>query len=98
MLFVAVAALCGMCLLHLRRSIRPMLSQSSIPIRTTSGIGLSCLFVRQSTDGKEYGAAALDPLLWNNTQHLLAADCIAEHWLASTSFFAVTLSAQCKIR
>lgn len=34
----------------------------------------TCLFVRQSTDGKEYGADALDPLLWNNTQHLLTGD------------------------
>jgi hypothetical protein len=31
----------------------------------------SCLLVRQSADGTEYGAEALDPLLWPATQHLL---------------------------
>lgn len=31
----------------------------------------ACLFVRQSADGTEYGADALDPPLWGQTRHLL---------------------------
>ena len=34
----------------------------------------ACLFVRQTYDGTEYGADALDPLLWSETQHLLSGD------------------------
>jgi hypothetical protein len=34
----------------------------------------SCLFVRHSADGTEYGADTLDPLLWPQTQHLLTGD------------------------
>jgi hypothetical protein len=34
----------------------------------------ACLFIRQSADGKAYGADALDPLLWPATQHLLTDD------------------------
>jgi len=34
----------------------------------------ACLFVRRTSDGTEYGADALDPLLWNKTQHLLNGD------------------------
>jgi hypothetical protein len=34
----------------------------------------SCLFVRQSADGTDYGADALDPLLWPSTQYLLTGD------------------------
>lgn len=34
----------------------------------------ACLFVRRTSDGTEYGADALDPLLWNETQHLLKGD------------------------
>ena len=34
----------------------------------------SCLFIRQSADGKKYGADVLDPLLWPATQHLLNDD------------------------
>jgi plasmid stabilization system protein ParE len=34
----------------------------------------SCLLVRHSADGTEYGADALDPLLWAQTQHLLTGD------------------------
>lgn len=33
-----------------------------------------CLFVRQSADGTEHGADALDPLLWQETRHLLIGD------------------------
>ncbi len=33
-----------------------------------------CLFVRQSADGTDYGADALDPLLWQETQYLLTGD------------------------
>ena len=33
-----------------------------------------CLFVRQSADGTEYGAEALDPLLWQEMRHLLIGD------------------------
>jgi hypothetical protein len=34
----------------------------------------SCLFVRQSIEGEEYGNDALDPLLWSSTHHLLDGD------------------------
>ncbi len=34
----------------------------------------SCLFVRQSGDGTDYGADTLDPLLWQRTQYLLTGD------------------------
>jgi hypothetical protein len=34
----------------------------------------ACLFVRQTPNGTEYGADALDPLLWSETQHLLKGD------------------------
>jgi hypothetical protein len=34
----------------------------------------ACLFVRQSNDGKEYGADTLDPLLWGETKHLLTGE------------------------
>lgn len=34
----------------------------------------ACLFVRRTSDGIEYGADALDPLLWDQTQHLLNGD------------------------
>ena len=33
-----------------------------------------CLLVRQSNDGKRYGADALDPLLWPETRYLLTGD------------------------
>jgi len=33
-----------------------------------------CLFIRQSADGTEYGIDALDPLLWQETRHLLTGD------------------------
>jgi hypothetical protein len=33
-----------------------------------------CLFVRQSVDGKRYGADVLDPLLWPETRYLLIGD------------------------
>lgn len=33
-----------------------------------------CLFIRQSPDGTEYGVEALDPLLWQQTKHLLIGD------------------------
>ena len=33
-----------------------------------------CLFVRQSTSGKWYGADALDPLVWPETRYLLTGD------------------------
>jgi len=33
-----------------------------------------CLFIRQSPDGTEYGVEALDPLLWQQTRHLLIGD------------------------
>jgi hypothetical protein len=34
----------------------------------------ACLFVRRTSGGTEYGADALDPLLWSDTQHLLNGD------------------------
>ena len=34
----------------------------------------TCLFVGRTSDGTEYGADALDPLLWNGTKHLLNGD------------------------
>jgi hypothetical protein len=34
----------------------------------------SCLVIRRGTDGREYGAEALDPLLWYKTHHLLSGD------------------------
>jgi hypothetical protein len=34
----------------------------------------ACLFVRQSADGKPYGADAIDPLLWPETRYLLTGD------------------------
>ena len=33
-----------------------------------------CLFIQQSPDGTEYGVEALDPLLWQQTRHLLIGD------------------------
>lgn len=33
-----------------------------------------CLFVRQGSDGKEYGEDALDPYLWHSTRYLLDGD------------------------
>lgn len=73
-LFIAAATLCGMCLQtptqrssdcahNLRFRSQPHLESDLHPS-----------LVRQSTDGKEYGADTLDPLLWDNTQHLLAGD------------------------
>lgn len=73
-LFVAVAALCGMCLptpaQHPPDALTIFDSDPSHVWNRT----YSCLFVRQSTDGKEYGADVLDPLLWDNTHHLLTGD------------------------
>lgn len=34
----------------------------------------NCLFVRESADGTDYGADALEPLLWPSTQYLLTGD------------------------
>jgi hypothetical protein len=73
-LFVAAAALCGMCL-----PTPPQHPPGALTIFDSDPNHIwnrtyTCLFVRQSTDGKEYGADALDPLLWNNTQHLLTGD------------------------
>lgn len=34
----------------------------------------NCVFARQSADGTDYGADALDPLLWQETKHLLTGD------------------------
>jgi hypothetical protein len=34
----------------------------------------SCLFVRRSADGTNFGADTLDPLLWQQTQYLLTGD------------------------
>ena len=63
MLFVAVAALCGMCLPP--PSQHPPDALTVFDSRSESHLesNVQLLFVRQSTDGKEYGADALDPLL-----------------------------------
>jgi hypothetical protein len=73
-LFVAAAVLCGMCL-----PTPPQHPPGALTIFDSDPNHIwnqtyTCLFVRQSTDGKEYGADALDPLLWDNTQYLLTGD------------------------
>ena len=73
-LFVAAAALCGMCLPTSPQNPTGALTIFDSDPNHIWNRTYTCLFVRQSTDGKEYGADALDPLLWNNTQHLLAGD------------------------
>lgn len=73
-LFVAAAALCGMCLPTPAQHPPDALTIFDSDPNHIWNRTYTCLFVRQSTDGKEYGADALDPLLWNNTQHLLTGD------------------------
>jgi hypothetical protein len=73
-LFVAAATLFGMCL-----QIPTRLSSDALTIFDSDPNHIwnrtyTCLFVRQSTDGKEYGVDTLDPLLWDNTQALLTGD------------------------
>ena len=73
-LFVAAATLFGMCL-----QIPTRLSSDALTIFDSDPNHIwnrtyTCLFVRQSTDGKEYGMDTLDPLLWDNTQALLTGD------------------------
>jgi plasmid stabilization system protein ParE len=73
-LFVAAAVLCGMCL-----PTPPQHPPGALTIFDSDPNHIwnrtyTCLFVRQSTDAKEYGADALDLLLWNNTHYLLTGD------------------------
>lgn len=63
----------------------------------------ACLFIRQAPDGRQYGADALDPLMWPETRYLLtgeshsrALQCLdefvsadAEHLVADPSKHAV---------
>jgi hypothetical protein len=73
-LFVAAATLCGMCLqTPTQRSSDALTIFDSDPNHIWNRT-YTCLFVRQSTDGNEFGADTLDPLLWDNTQHLLTGD------------------------
>lgn len=74
MLFVVAAALCGMCLPTPAQHPPDALTIFDSDLNHIWNRTYSCLFVRQSTDGKEYGADVLDPLLWDNTQHLLTGD------------------------
>ena len=73
-LFVAASTLCGMC-----RQTPTQRSSDALTIFDSDPNHIwnrtyTCLLVRQSTEGKEYGADTLDPLLWDNTQHLLTGD------------------------
>ena len=34
----------------------------------------ACVFIRQTADGRQYGADALDPLMWWETRHLLTGE------------------------
>lgn len=57
-----------------------------------------CLIVRQSTDGTEHGAEALDPLLWQETRHLLTGDSHRSVLACLDEFLRTIPSAPYKIR
>jgi hypothetical protein len=71
---VSAAALCGACLSAAteHRLAAPAICDSDPSHIWNRTYG--CLFVRQSADGTEYGAEALDPLLWWQTRYLLTGD------------------------
>jgi hypothetical protein len=71
---VSAAALCGACLSAAteQRLVAPAIFDSDPSHIWNRTYG--CLFVRRSPDGTEYGAEALDPLLWWQTRYLLTGD------------------------
>ena len=73
-ILASVAALCAACLSAAaeHRVAAPAIFDSDPHHIWNRTYG--CLFVRKSADGAEYGADALDPLLWYETRHLLTGD------------------------
>lgn len=37
----------------------------------------ACVFIRRTADGKQYGAEALDPVMWWQTRHLLTGESLS---------------------